>query len=281
MSRKRSGRTMAHLVLATRLKALRQLAGISLDQAAAALGAHTVTVRRIELAKTSLDVGQVDTLLNAYGVPPAEIEEFLGKLASANRPGWWHPWTAVMDPWQLDLMGVESAASIIRLWDPVLIPELLRTPCYAREVESVLRPDLAPSVRRGRTELLLERQSRLREQRTQIWAVIPAAALHTQVGDKSVMEEQLNALRRESDRPEVTLQLHPLHAPLHALRTMSALTLFRVGVPGIPDHAVLENGLAGTAEVRTDPERVSAYRQLLDHSCALALQPAHSKEAFQ
>ncbi|GAA2970842.1 hypothetical protein GCM10010446_64610 [Streptomyces enissocaesilis] len=76
------------LVLATRLKTLREAAGMTRRVAAEALGAHAATVRRIELAETSLDEGQVHTLLKAYGAGLAEIERVLGQLARANLPGW-------------------------------------------------------------------------------------------------------------------------------------------------------------------------------------------------
>lgn len=59
-------------------------------------------------------------------------------------PGWWHPWRDAMDPWLMDLMSVESAASIVRTWDPALVPLLLRTPAYAMAVDAALRPGLDP-----------------------------------------------------------------------------------------------------------------------------------------
>ncbi|MFF4639495.1 Scr1 family TA system antitoxin-like transcriptional regulator [Streptomyces olivaceus] len=48
-------------------------------------------------------------------------------------------------------MSVESAARIIRVWDPALVPLLLRTPAYARAVEDALRTGLSPAMRERRT----------------------------------------------------------------------------------------------------------------------------------
>ncbi|MER7576940.1 helix-turn-helix transcriptional regulator [Streptomyces sp. NPDC126514] len=280
MARERSGRTVAHLVLATRLKTLREAAGMSRSEAANALGAHQATVRRIEQAETSLDEGQVHTLLTAYGAGPAEIEAFLGQLAVANLPGWWHPWRSVMDPWQLDLMSVESAARYIRVWEPALVPALLRTPSYARAVDDVRRPDLSPADRDRRTELLIERQKRLRHQNTTIWAIMSAAALHTFVGDKDVMAEQRQALRAAVERPDVTLQIHPLNGPCHPMTGMPAVTLYRVDVEDIPDHVVREGNPRGTADVFNSLHAVSAYHVLMDHTCVIAPHPDESKEVL-
>ncbi|MGW7084167.1 helix-turn-helix domain-containing protein [Streptomyces sp. NPDC054871] len=278
MARERSGRTVAHLVLATRLKTLRESAGLSFQQAAEALGAHPATVRRIEQAQTSLDAGQVSTLLSVYGAGAAETEEFLGKLTAANRPGWWHPWRAVMDAWQLDLMSVESAASIIRTWHPALVPALLRTPDYSRAVDDVLRPDLSPADKDRRTEFLMERQDRLRAQQTRIWALMSAAALHTRVGGAEVMAGQKKSLGSAAERPEVTLQIHPLDGPAHALTGKAPLTVYRVEVPEISDHVVREGGLPGTADVWDAHQTVTAHLMLLDYSCTAAPHPHKSKE---
>jgi hypothetical protein len=88
----------------------------------------------------------------------------------------------------------------------------------------------------------MERQERLREQRTRIWALMSSAALHMRVGGMGVMDERLQALRAAADRSEVTLQVHPQDGPLHALAGTPALTFYRVQVPGIPDHIVREGG---------------------------------------
>ncbi|MFD4475891.1 helix-turn-helix domain-containing protein [Streptomyces sp. NPDC058471] len=280
MARERSGRTVAHLVLATRLKTLREAAGMTRGDAAEALGAHAATIRRIELAETSLDEGQVHTLLKAYGAGLAEIDKVLGQLARANLPGWWHPWRSVMDPWQLDLMSVESATSIIRAWEPALVPALLRTQAYARAVDDVRRPDLPPEAREQRASLLMERQKRLRDRNTRLWAVMSAAALHTEVGGAKVMNDQRLALRAAAERADVTLQIHPLNGPLHVMTGMPTVTLYRVDVPEIPDHVVREGALPGTADVSDTLNTVTAYHILLDHACVIAPHPDKSKEVL-
>jgi transcriptional regulator with XRE-family HTH domain len=264
------------------LKNLRERAGMTPAQAAQELNAHPATVRRIELAQTSLDEGQVQTLLRAYGAGDTEIKEFLGKLAIANLPGWWHPWRSAMAAWQLRLMSVESAASLIRTWDPGLVPALLRTPAYARAVDDVLRPDLSTAVKNQRIELLVERQRRLQEQQTRIWAVTTMSALLTHVGSPEIMAEQRKFLLKSvRTRADVILQIHPLNGPLHELVGIPALTYYRVSVPEIPDHVVREGGLADTADVWDHSDTVTFYRILLDHSCVRAPHPHLSKEALK
>ena len=132
-------------------------------------------------------------------------------------PGWWHPWRDAMDPWLMDLMSVESAASIVRTWDPALVPLLLRIPAYAMAVDAALRPGLDPAVRRRRADLLVMRQRRLREQQARVWAVLPVTALRCRVGDGEVMRVQLAALQEAVERRDVMVQLHAGDVPPHPL----------------------------------------------------------------
>lgn len=78
MARERSGRTAQHLVLVARLRHLREGAGLSVPQAAKLLGWHPSTLRRLEQAQTSLDVGQVSALLDRYGAGASETDDIMG-----------------------------------------------------------------------------------------------------------------------------------------------------------------------------------------------------------
>ncbi|MEV4000271.1 helix-turn-helix transcriptional regulator [Streptomyces halstedii] len=271
--RSRSGRTVQHAVLAARIQRLREGAGLSRVEAAEALGAHSATIRRIEKGETSLNAGQVSVLLEKFGASREEIDDFLTGLAAANVPGWWHPWRDVMDAWQLDLMSVESASSIIRTWHPTLVPELLRTPTYARALEDVFRSDLTTETRIRRVELLTQRQERLQEKRTRIWALMEESALCTRVGGDAVMHEQITALHEAALRKEITLQVHRLTDPVHALTATTGLTLYRVDVAEIPDHVVRDSAV-GLPDIWDDQKTVTAYRTLMDKAAAAAPHPS-------
>lgn len=281
MARERSGRTAQHLVLVARVRHLREGAGLSVPQAAKQLGWHPSTLRRLEQAQTSLDVGQVSALLDLYGAGASETDDIMGRLNAANMPGWWHPWRDAMDPWLMDLMSVESAASLIRTWDPSLVPLLLRTPAYAMAVDAAVRPDLDAPLRRRRADLLAMRQRRLREQQTRVWAVLPVTALRCRVGDGEVMREQLAALQEAADRQEVTVQLHPEGSPPHPLSGVPALSLYRVEIQEIADHVVREGGLPGAAEVWDSNPSVQGYQAMLDVSCVMAMRPDLTREVLQ
>ncbi|WP_328908516.1 helix-turn-helix domain-containing protein [Streptomyces sp. NBC_00234] len=270
--RPRSGPTVEHRVLAARLRLLRERAGVSLNAAAQALDAHPATVRRIERAETGLDARQVRLLLDTYGAPAAEAEQIIAGLGAASLPGWWHQWRDAMEPWQQDVIGMESSASLVRTWHPALVPELLRTPAYAEALEHALQPMDDSVRRRRRVELLQERQRRLSYRGAALWALLPAAALHTRVGDERVMEEQREALAEAAHRPHVTVQVVPLDHPPHPLTGVPPLHLLRVSAPEIGDQAVLETP-GVRVDIVDDPDAVMNHRIRIDAACAAAPRP--------
>ncbi|MFJ4963161.1 hypothetical protein EES43_01535 [Streptomyces sp. ADI96-02] len=267
--RARSGPTVEHRVLAVRLRLLRERAGVSLGTAAEALDAHPATVRRIERAETGLDARQVAELLRCYGAPPDVAEPIMAGLAAASLPGWWHRWRDAMEPWQQEVIGVESSASLVRTWHPALVPELLRTPAYAAALYRMRYPDDGPARVERRVELLRERRRRMRERGAALWALLPAAALHTVVDGRETMARQREVLAEAMAEQHVTVQVVPLDHPPHALTGMPVVHLLRVPAPEIGDQAVLETP-GVRVELIDDPETVTAHRIRLDAACAAA-----------
>ncbi|MBM7439602.1 helix-turn-helix transcriptional regulator [Streptomyces sp. HB132] len=269
--RPRSGPTVEHRVLAARLRLLRERAGVSLQAAAVALGAHPATVRRIERAETGLDARQVRVLLERYAVSAADVEPIMAGLAAANLPGWWHRWRDTMEPWQQEVIGIESSAALVRTWHPALIPELLRTPAYEAALCRTLTADPAPRLA-SRLELLAERQRRLAERGAVLWALFPAAALHTSVGGAAVMAEQRAALEESAQRQHLTVQVVPLDFPPHPMTGVPPLHLLRVPAPEIGDRVVLETPGTGV-DIIDEPAAVMDYRIRLDSACTAAPPP--------
>ncbi|KPC80963.1 MULTISPECIES: helix-turn-helix domain-containing protein [Streptomyces] len=269
--RPRSGPTVEHRVLAARLRLLRERAGVSLQAAAVALGAHPATVRRIERAETGLDPHQVRVLLERYEVSAMEAEPIMAGLAAANLPGWWHRWRDAMEPWQQEVIGIESSAALIRTWHPALVPELLRTPAYEAALCRTLTADPA-SRREGRLELLAERQRRLEDRGAALWALFPAAALHTSVGGAAVMAEQRAVLEEAAQRQHLTVQVVPLDFPPHPMTGVPPIHLLRAPAPEIGDRVVLETPGAGV-DIIGEPAAVMDYRIRLDAACTAAPPP--------
>ncbi|WP_326550378.1 helix-turn-helix domain-containing protein [Micromonospora sp. NBC_01813] len=102
----------------------------------------------------------------------------------------------------------EGNATLIRAFQPLLIPGLLQTEAYAQAVLSAYRmPEdeaaTALSTRMGRQAILW------REKPCQLAAVIDESVLTRQAGSPETMREQLIALVEACQRPNIQVQVIP------------------------------------------------------------------------
>lgn len=98
----------------------------------------------------------------------------------------------------------EARATLIRWFEPLLIPGLLQTPDYARAALS-WKPESASVDDNLRDRM--DRQSVL--DRCELRVVLLSSALERQVGERAVMTEQLDHLVNLGERPTITIQVLP------------------------------------------------------------------------
>jgi transcriptional regulator with XRE-family HTH domain len=111
-----SAATVRLLVLGKRLRELRQAAGKSLEDAAAALGVSVLAVRRIEQGQVKWKLPYIKVLLEEYGVGGEEARTFLALTGEANKPGWWHRYRDALPGWFRAFVSLEEEASLIRAY---------------------------------------------------------------------------------------------------------------------------------------------------------------------
>jgi transcriptional regulator with XRE-family HTH domain len=266
------------IVLGRRLQELRELAGLSYEQAAAALDVTHSTIRRMEKAEVSLKILYVDRLLRTYGVvEPGEIDAFLSLVREANQPGWWHRYRDVLPEWFSAYVSLEGEAALIRSYEPHYVPGLLQTGDYAR---AVLRTGLphAPEAEIERLlDLRVERQRLLdRVDAPRLWVVLDETVFRRAPATRAVLRGQLDKLLEMVARPLVTLQVMPFRAGPHPAM-YGPFCIFRFRFPELPD-IVYSESLTGAVYI-DDRDDVSAYLEALDRMCAQAAAAA-STEAY-
>ncbi|ARQ72617.1 helix-turn-helix domain-containing protein [Streptomyces marincola] len=277
MAEARSGPTVGQIVLGLRLRDLRERAGCSFGDAAAALSVNTTTVRRMEKAEVGLKPLYVKALLERYDVPAAEAESFLHLVEEANRPGWWHRFRDVLPDWFSLYVSLEGEASLIRAYEPHCVPGLLQTEEYARVLLRTGFPNAPQKEIERRVALRMERQELLSRQRAPLlWAVVEEQVLRRRVGDPSVMRGQIDRLIEATALPNVTLQIMPFSAGPHP-GMFGPFQLFRFEIPELPDIIYAES-LTGAVYHDERPDTV-AYLEVLDRLGAQAA-PVHDTEAI-
>jgi transcriptional regulator with XRE-family HTH domain len=239
--------------LGTTLRKLRNEAGLTLDEAAAAMGWKGPKMSKIENATQAIRPADLAALLKVYGVPDPEVLTALDNLCKdAGKKGWWQTYSGIVLPTYADYISLESDAEQICIWTPLLVPGLLQTAAYARETITGITTTRSAEEVAALAEVRMARQAVLTRPGAplELWAIIHEAALHQRFAARpATMREQLRRLLDASEMPNVTIQIMPLGSTAHpGLEGGFSLAKF----PGpIPDVVHLENA-GGAAYVEGD-----------------------------
>jgi transcriptional regulator with XRE-family HTH domain len=204
--------------LAAELRRLRERAGLRGEQAAHRLGWSASKLSRIETVKTGVRQQDLELLLNLYSVGEPHRS---GVLALARE--------SAEAPESVDAAAISSyqpgygpfvyaEAEAIRLWnwEPQVVPGLLQTEGYAREVMRgwYAMFGLPPAELELQVEARMKRQQVLvRGRPLEFAAVIDESVIHRRFGDNSVMRQQIEALLNSSQLPNAELRVLPLDGP--------------------------------------------------------------------
>ena len=246
------GPTVLRILLGTQLRRLRESRGITAQEAARAIRGSESKISRIELGRNAIREIDVLDLLTYYGVGAVEREQLLSLAEQANRPGWWHRYNDILPDWFQSYVGMEEAATSIRIYEPQFIPGLLQTHEYAAAVLAVgdipassatlvvlTVGDIAVSEAERHVILRKERQRRFTEGRLKLWAIVEETALRRPIGNAEILRDQLRYLLSLSSRQNLTLQITPLGMGSHA--APSGFSILRFSESDLPDVAYLEH----------------------------------------
>ncbi len=202
-----SGPTVLRILLGSQLRRLREAKGITRDDAGYTIRASGSKISRMELGRVSFKERDVDVL-----------------------PDWFQVY-----------VGLEEAASLIRLYEVQFIPGLVQTADYARAVIRLGQPSATPEEVERRVGLRLARQEVLTKPGgPRLWAVLDEAALRRPIGGEEVMRAQLVRLIEVAREPNITLQVVPFRSGGHAAEA-GAFTVMRFPEVDLPDVVYLEH----------------------------------------
>ncbi|UNT00045.1 helix-turn-helix domain-containing protein [Streptomyces tubbatahanensis] len=271
----RGGPTILRIVLGTQLRRLREERGISREDAGEAIRGSHAKISRLELGRVGCKERDVADLLTLYEVwDPQDRQEYLALARQAGSPGWWQKYSDVMSPWFDRLIGLEEAASLIRMYEVQFVPGLLQTRQYAHEVIRLGHPRDDARRSERRIELRMERQAILDQPHApRLWAVMDEAALRRPLGSRQVMRAQIEHLIEVAQRPNVTLQIAPFS--LGGLAAAGGpVTILRFLEPDLPDIVYLEQLTSSLYLEKRD--EVEGYLVVMDRLCAMAEPPART-----
>lgn len=262
MSAGEPGSVVRRMLLGSQLRRLRETRGITREAAGYSIRASESKISRMELGRVSFKTRDVEDLLTLYGITDGQERTSLLSLAKeANVAGWWHSYSDVLPSWFPTYVGLEGAASLIRVYEVQFVHGLLQTAEYAHAVvrRGMMGADEADVERR--VALRLERQKHLvAEDAPQFHIVLDEAALRRPYGGRDVMRGQLQHLIEMSERPNVRLQIMPFGFGGHSGEG-GAFTILSFPESDLSDVVYLEQ--LSSALYLDKPEDVTQYETAL------------------
>ncbi|MFB7938111.1 helix-turn-helix domain-containing protein [Streptomyces sp. NPDC004779] len=274
------GSVVRRILLGSQLRRLRESRGITREAAGYSIRASESKISRMELGRVSFKARDIEDLLTLYGVTEeTERGALLGLAREANLAGWWHSFGDVLPGWFQTYIGLEAAASLLRVYEVQFVHGLLQTEEYAHAVVARGMPGASQADIDRRVALRVERQKVLVSERAPHFHVIlDEAALRRPYGDRAVMRGQLKHLIDVSEHPGVTLQVMPFSFGGHAGESGS-FTMLSFPESDLSDVVYLEQ-LTGALYL-DKREEVAQYGAVMEKLAKDSPDPAESRDLLR
>jgi transcriptional regulator with XRE-family HTH domain len=256
--------------LALELRRLREVARLTCEEVAEHLECSASKISRVETGRVSVSPRDVRDMLEIYGVSGQERDSLVQLARDSRQKGWWHAYSDTINPQFATYVGLESAASEIRVYEVSLIPSLLQTEDYARAIiTSGMMNGTGEEMERS-VALRMARQPALTrdDDPPLLWTVLDEAALRRRVGGSELMRAQLEHVLELSSLKNVAMQVIPFGAGAHpAMGRPFVILVFPERID--PDVVYLED--LTSAFYLEDVEEVDRYNVFFNHLRANAL----------
>lgn len=268
--------TVLKILLGAQLRRLREAAGVSRDDAGYHIRASGSKISRLELGRVSFKERDVSDLLDLYHVAGEQKDQLVQLTREANATPWWQKYREVVPDWFQVYVGLEEAATLIRVYEVQFVPGLLQTEEYARAVVMQGSPGLSPEEVDNRVNVRLGRQRLFgKENAPRLWAIVDEAALRRPMGGRDVLAGQVKRLMEAVSEPNITLQVMPFRYGGHGAEG-GAFTIMRFPEADLPDMVYMEY-LTG-AHYIDKPEEVEVYAAVMERLSVAGTSPEKTRD---
>ena len=244
------------------LRALRQASGKEAKAVARSAVMSTSKLSKIETGKVAPSGVDVESILTAIGVSDEVKAEYLEvvRASTTETTAWRLVRRMGVHKAQQQTRALETQMTLLRLFQPALIPGLLQTPEYIRAILS--RHDLTEDVLNRTTTARLERQQVLYDPTKELQFVITENILRWRIVSPLRMAEQIGRLISLSRLPNIDMRVVPFTAEQRDIANHAFVIRDDRTVTVETVHAEL---------VVTDPRDVSQYVKKFEGFASVAL----------
>jgi hypothetical protein len=247
------------------------------DQVATAMEWSLSKVIRIESGAVSITTNDLRALLDLYGIQ--NKAPLLDLARAARKAPWWNDYRDQLTPTFVYFVGLESNATRMQHFHPSLVPGILQTEAYAREVlrQYAVNP-LPPEVFEQRVEVRMRRLGEFLKQTPPpaMEVILDEAVVRRLVGGPEVMLGQLNHLLELNTRDELRMQVLPFTKGAHPGGSGTFIIMDFADDDVTP--VVYLEGAFHDQVVREKPEVLDVYRKVFARLQSMALSPDESAD---
>ncbi|MET8828832.1 helix-turn-helix transcriptional regulator [Streptomyces sp. NPDC004610] len=202
--------TARQIRLGVELRKMRNAAGLSGRESAAALGVTSSQITQIESALSGVSEKRLRRMAAIYGCPDAELIDALVAMATDRSRGWWEADRGQLATPFLDLAELEHHASYRWDADFIHVPGLLQTEAYAHALFSYINPEFPENEIERWVEHRMKRRTIIeRPEPIPYKALVHEAALRIRVGDRASALRQLSFTLEIAEASHITLRVIP------------------------------------------------------------------------
>jgi len=249
------------------LRRLRLDADLTGTQLANQAGWAQSKVSRIERGQSAVAVADVELWAQICHAPDdvrGELVE-LAEAVATEATAWRRALRRGLPRMQREVGDLEAGATTLLYYQPVLVPGLLQTPEYARQVATAGALPDSPDVA-GWIAARMDRQAILYEPSRRIELVIGEPALRWRLGPAHTMLAQLDRIVTVTRLPNVAVRIIPLSAEVPVWHT-HGFTIY----DGRDDGPIVAVSTMTAGLTITDPHDVGRYRAAFDRLRELAV----------
>jgi transcriptional regulator with XRE-family HTH domain len=263
------------------LRQFRETHGYKLDDAARILECDRSKISRIETGQRGIRPKELRELLSEYDVDATTQDTLVTIARSHSASGWRKEYRRVLSDTYLDFIATESVASVISVYAPLQIPELLWTPDYGLAVAAA-----DPTVPEGTENAVVEaaveyRAATLFDRQPDCTIILGEAALRQQVDSPTILRAQLAHVAELSgpDYPWLTIRVLPFSVGAPAAGGSGAWSVLQFR--GLPDLSVVHVSGPSGGICLSEPSATTAYAKVFAHTSWFSLNPEQSAQRLR
>lgn len=269
--------------LRLKLRQFREQENLSLEQVRTAMEWSISKLIRIENGSVGISASDLKTLLQLYRVDDADtVKEMLDLARHSRQRHWAAAYRDHFTQAYMDFVGYEDDASQVTQYHPQVVPGLLQTEEYAREIVTATTVgDVNPAVIEARVKMRIARQQRFfsdNHPRSARFIVAECALVDTPMAAGTI-ENQWRRLIELSDDPRV--EIYFLESGASTMRRfLGPFSLHEFHSDLDPDVVYLDNAPDDDVALIED-ERVAAYKTVLEELLRTSQHKNIWRERFQ